>query len=68
MYTLKVTCSCGAVLELEFDRHISITASGAYDRFLKAHENCIDCKCDKGDPLAADPDTLNRLDEMNPNI
>lgn len=40
MYKLRVTCSCGATLELEFDTSITITASSAYDKFLKAHENC----------------------------
>lgn len=65
MYKLKVKCSCGASLELEFDRHLSITVSSAYDKFLKAHVKCREYFHSDTDPIAADPDVLNRLDELN---
>ncbi|MFW6046537.1 MAG: hypothetical protein ACOCP4_01960 [Candidatus Woesearchaeota archaeon] len=41
MYKLKVTCKCGAFLELEFDNNINISIMGLYKNFIQAHINCV---------------------------
>lgn len=71
MYTLRVTCTCGAVFELEFNLDMASRSESMYNKFLEAHKNCGNhtCKCNHddsdSDPLSADPTWLDRLDEHN---
>ena len=60
MNKIKVKCNCGATLELDYDDRNSVISKSMFDKFLKMHNSCL--INDEGDPLAADPDWLERLD------
>lgn len=69
MYTIRISCSCGATFEMDFDLNVTFMTESMYQHFLKTHKDCcMHIHSNSGDPLAADPNILNRLDEMNPNI
>ena len=60
MNRIKVKCSCGATLEMDYDKGNSIISKSIFDKFLEMHNSCL--INDEGDPLAADPDWLERID------
>lgn len=67
MNHFKITCSCGATFELKYETNLCEYAESMFRKFMSEHTKCLltdmmndDC----GDPLAADPDLLNRLDEQ----
>lgn len=65
MYTVRISCSCGATFEMEFDLNMTSRTESMCQQFLEAHKDC--CKyihSDSGDPIAAEIDVLKRLDEL----
>lgn len=65
-HTLKVTCGCGAALEIEFNLDLAIRSESMFNKFIEAHKNCREYNSGPTTNVTnTNPKEKPRLDEMD---